>query len=1040
MTEDLLTQFHIPNIHVSCLHKTVNRSSLKLLDLLKVHELNLKDFNVSASGDQEFLMTGSTESLNFCANKSFDKETMVSRKYGIKIKAVSTLVKGYADSGRIYANTEADVSTKEESRNLANVTHNSELRSDWSSADEDDDSSFVDELFPKKHCIKQIAFPKWEPNLNEDKAIESKLSKKIRKEIHKQNQEKQLVTSTDSIIIIDKDICKGVACDSEKIMYKYSNNKLQNSKTSDNFKKESNIKNQNEEKGGKTPPLCIISEVFGNADDVFGENLSKYDNADISVITPKKTNDITKIKGWRRKQFFVEKPTTIEFYSNSKDRNQKSTDFNILEKGKIEFKDKEPGNIENAFMCNTLDEFLDVEAQLKVDYEIPHLYAEVGIKLTSEDLFSKPNISQEDFKEVENRYCVDLPKNNYFTVNDLEFVEGNKRKKQCEESDESREVKVMKIGNGKKKVRNASQKQVDTSKIEKEEEVNLVSSVINNESSLLNCNIISKLIGVVVYPNSFKPLHPVVQKHLHKLRSYRTKIDKNWAEFAVSAVKLKTRDRNLARKVLPVFCPGMLVEVNPSNDSIVESEIEDTVNYLVNSVSQKFLSSKDNIEILENVKSERSGMTFNQLKGFVKECRVVLKKIPNEGIFRYWCMYHNCYDCKLCGLIKAVGTSNPRLHTECFEVSENMEIGNGSFDQKIKKLLAKKLRELKFSGDTLTSIDKLKVLVPNSLELIRLNFVKQSFLTGYISVWYLQPESRSIRSRAFLTFSQTPPVPNAINIKRRGNSLTGLPKVIKEIVSTDNMFDNSDFAILHCNGHLWEIHGSVNVAVGQGGRSGCKTMKKNPEVEVEQVYSSVRLLELDGIRTVSTRLLHVKAAKWWVLDISQNFDEVVFSTSSHNCVVSLKNILGFIEQKIFGFFSIKIDKGRCFGICVLKGLLPYILIGPYYFFESNQVFLRYNSVKIPFIYKDYKSFGRERTIKYFINSVITGLVDNIKEPCGLWLCDKVCVDNTCYLEAMSTTPVPLPNNQYTFAMEHGYSLSSLISSYTFGLVGGNSTG
>ena len=711
-----------------------------------------------------------------------------------------------------------------------------------------------------------------------------------------------------------------------------------------------------------------------------------------------------------------------------------------------------------------MDEFLDNEAELKLNYEVPHLYAELGIKLTKEDVLSKPNFSEEEFKKLGNKYCVKLPYPDNFFNN--VFEDKNNEKEQKSENVES--YQILKIGKSKRRLLKIEQKYNSDIKKLKPKPVSVLKRSFINENNYVtlgnssdqsfdkinNCSkdffLTTKLLGVVFYPNSFKPVHPIVERHLNKLRSFYTTIDKNWADFATSALGGKWQNRQINRKILPVYCTGKIGSDTFKKNDDVEIEIKNIVKFLVDSVCEKnkknsltnfcnvINQKKIDKENFENLTESDFSIMNIDSNFLLKDCKVFVKKLNYVKRFKPWCMEHNCYDCTLCGLVNSKSINNmngkngllqvkniPRLLNSEYESPQSL------FNERITNLLASKLRSVAYNDDIVESIDKLKALVPNDLELIKLNFVKQSFLTGYINIWFLQPESSKVRSRAFLTFSKAPPVPKAINIRRHQNFSNNFPKVISEIVSTEDVFDDDEFAILYCNGNSWEIHGALNIGLEK--KDDVESQKNDQEVE--QIFIPVPPVEMDDIRKIATQILRVTTTKWWILDLSQNFTEIVLNISCHSTVITKKHLLAIIKSKFLGFLAMKKQKGRLYGVYVLHTLFPFILVGPYYTFEKCTLFLRSNSLKIPFDYVSQENLPHGSSLKYVINSVVSELEGSDKKLEGLWLYDKKNLDNASYLEAITTTNHGVfPKMDYSLETEHGYGLNSL----TYGALLGTS--
>lgn len=1063
MQEDLLTDFNFPNINLEHLHKVFSQNTIELPTMLEEHDDFLKKNKITSPGCKG-LPVPVLSKLNNRKSELFDTDEQIEEweNGGLKIVLEKLLMKNCSAVNRLNI-VNSDMNELPKTKSVKKIVEYGKIASDLGWGSENDDNGEVEILevrpYPSRlHLDQEKELPwkvdiyNYKSNLCTNRTCEDEslcnescdllYSSGDTEEVAFPELENVIHTPKTSQLLDSQSslkTAKPIRCYCRKRPKSHSDF----SSTVQSF--ESRTVDTKTENTVKEVPFCVISEVVGNADNAFSGYSVEKESPEPSVITPKKTNDITKIKGWRRKQFLVEKPTTVEFYSYEKGSAKK----------KIRMEDfdspvEEPGNVENAFVCDSLDEFLDQEAELRINYEIPHLYAEVGIKLTSEHLVSKPNLSQEAFKEVGSRYCVKLP-----AVEDGIIIldDNNIKKREKRRNEENfRSHKMLKTEKNRKKIIKVEEKP-DESKLqlhkllnlsknshnvqikEEEESKTVVKPVVKYEELPQDISLTTKLLGVVVYPSPFKPLHPVVANHLHKLRSYRTKIDKSWANFAASAVRVKWQNRYINRKILPVLCAGKIE--NNSSQSCVESEVQKVVKFLVDSVCEKS-ASQSLIKSQRKIKVETNFNKIVDLKTSLPKksndfglnltkCDVLINKIDIGKNFKVWCMEHNCYDCSPCGYarLRKVKDTSTITTTEVCEASDlckaEVEPPPSLFDQRITSLLAKKLRGVTFSDDILTSIDKLKILIPNGLELIKLNFVKQSFLNGYINIWYLKPKFDSIRSRAFLTFSKSPPVPKAINIKRTENSFDGLPKVIKEIVSSGEISDNDEYAILHCNGASWEIHGSLNVAIEKN-----EIGEEKSDVEVEQIFIPVPLPEMEDIRKTAMQILRVKATKWWVLDLSQRFSEIVLNISCRSTSITRKHLLAIIKSKFLGFLAIKRRKGRLYGTYILDTLFPFILIGPYYTFEKCTLSVKSNSSKIPFVYTGLENLTQDCSLKFFINSVIMGLEGSDKKLDGLWLYDRKNLDNACYLETLTTdVQGSFPKTDYSVETEHGYCLNSL---------------
>ncbi|KAK6637265.1 hypothetical protein RUM44_007679 [Polyplax serrata] len=821
------------------------------------------------------------------------------------------------------------------------------------------------------------------------------------------------------------------------------------------------------------------------------------------LIMPKKTNDITKIKGWRRKQFFVEKPTTVEFYrlekgsiSGLKGANSRDKEIR-LEKIDVRADEQNDSNtLDHAFVCDDLDSFLDKEAELKINYEIPHLYAEIGIKLTSEDVVSRPNLTENEVVEVGRRYCLDLPHNKEEALLDYPLIDT----KDLEE-EKVEYYKVVKIDKNKRRIIKIEQRQEQSkgsvTKSEKQrkqetfkkeflcgtsvEESNLTREV-TPVKLLRNMFLTSKLIGVVVYPG-VRPLHPLVKNHLDKLRSFRTNIDRNWANFAAAAVHVKRSPTlQFHRRILPVYCTGKTDrKVLLTKEAVPNEEAEVNVVSVPFDENQKpqgesAVVSKNRAELTRtethtSPKLNRSKVP-NWSGSYLKDCRVVIERLLPDKNVRIWCMEHSRYQCSLCGFqserpqidvgdpfmdafdvsqlcVTEIGTEGhetslvpevidpakssfqevKNLHPVTRQTAKKMK--RALFNKRLNSLLAKKLRDVAFCDEILINIDKLKTLVPNGLELIKLNYVKQSFLTGYIHLWYLKAQVEKGRCRAFLTFADDLPEPNAVRINRTENIPIGMPKVINELATPEKVFDNAEYAILHCNGKTWEIHGSLNIAVDNGRVRGKNTPAAMVEHgrEIEQIFIPVPLSEMVDIRKIATTILMVKATKWWVLDLSHKFGEMVLQILAQNTVITRRHLLNVIKSGFSGFLAMRKSKGRLYGTYILNSLLPFVLIGPYYTFETCSVSVRMttSATPLPFVYNESQTQMASTSLRFFINSVIAAQEGDRKLD-GLWLYDKEGVENACYLETItSDTVYSLPRTDYAVETEHGYGMNSLTS-------------
>lgn len=1070
----------------------------------------------------------------------------------------------------------------------------------------------------------------------------------------------------------------------------------------------------------ETEPLFVISSVMGNADFAFedvpdesssdlwpkdGEESDRFFTGDNhSTITPKKTNDITKIKGWRKKQFKVGQtsPGTTEDYfeddvSNSEDGTGYDSKearhsiypYTIVKQEPVDPEEEVPAD--SAFVCDSLDDFLDKEADLNINYEIPHLYAEVGIKLTSEEIVSRPKISgagpepesvssissgelienlladerpglrfsntlkRTDNRKMQARCLKNLIDHRYHYVSSggkvikvagsydsrpLKGHEGKPSKSalwanearsfddifndlmQDDSVEEERGVdKSVVLLHRKKPVvadfprpsTNESPQKIPPSILKEksietpvretasETEQEEIYTIPEKEKSF---HVRNKLVGLAVYPGPFSPLPPVVQYHLRKMRNYRTKIDKEWANFATSALSVGKEPAKRKRMILPVVCP-VVCRVGDEDDRSdftevldrfrksdyynnfekdvdkreASKEVRNLVDNLLKTVARKvgkdeqtkkkrggkrgksiqisesqIISSdekrtrripgkyKDTTllkekELPSSLKSNDFSSTVVALpeaprKTYAKrrlekmkelkarynilECKVVMHKMKGLARVAPWCMKHECYSCQPCrlknpfsskffkmpnskrrrpnppGIKDSSGKRNiavkrtaplrepyavpslvvdnvwkdavqedpekrqqqqqhqKRLTLESvFEESERSRLDNNqsvkqiTFNKVVTKLLSEKLRDLKSTKHFTSSIDNLRHLRPNVIELIKLNLVQESFSSGYVKIWYLKGKT-STKSRAFLTFSKYPPVDGAVNLKSTsGFSTQDLPKVITEIISDKSRFDPDDYAILHCDGSLWEIHGSVNF-----------TVEKNEELErpIEEtkiIYADeVIVSELRFMSRLHPGKVFDNPAKWWIIDMSQEYLEILTRVDGKIFKFQRDDIMKYMELKVFRFVNIGRNGSPIFGTYLIPSIFPYGLIGPYHLHENHGLELKIHGKSVPFTYYEpgpgaprrypdvvpaYRepedppdvAFG----LKHLIRSTIADFKKAHKEIVGLWLHDKTMKKEPSFLEVQTRlkrmSPITTKRRSgYDFTMDHDYSLST----------------
>lgn len=1097
-------------------------------------------------------------------------------------------------------------------------------------------------------------------------------------------------------------------------------------------------------------PFFVISSVVGNADFVFTENPDEPDiswhggneefDGNRSTITPKKTDDITKIKGWRKKQFargkdFSEESRAGEI-SDSEDaaENFRGDEFVSAD---VVIKQEPPEEIEvvdSAFVCDSLDDFLDKEADLKINYEIPHLYAEVGIKLTSDEIVSRPKINESEsgiLKQILDDQVRDRPAR--WVTGRFDFPESKSKKSRIDvhgsgkrtddrkmrdkcirnlidyryhyvssggklvkvagsydsrpivgpegrpgklavwgnktkafddifndlmEDDEVNEERaadksVVLLYNGKTTaefpMRNRPEtprrgsiddRAEPTPEIEKSPvsvpnpTLGSVPALSPRRPEIVECGIPyeeipateteprvqCKLVGLTVYPAPYRPLPSVVQYHLRKLRSYRTKIDSEWANFAVSALDVNRDPRKRARMILPVFCPVLDSEKEPKKDYdlycrqmldpfrngpyfknfknefgnvTVPKEVRDAVNFVLETVEKsterrsptkgcakrkrgkgrasninmdQIISSdekrtrkipgkfKDTTILEEKIfplalrscdfsspsvtvsdcsKKPYSRRWHEKIRDWqkeydLKECKVVMHRMKGLSRVAPWCMKHECYSCQNCRLKNpfsskffkfsngkrkrpssswnknimgfsrnvALKRTAPRSHfflrqdvypvpvpdekgelgrnfllpfknifpdTEeekekekkrltlesVFEEEERTRIADPTrtvrqitFNKVVTKLLSEKLKDLKSTKTITGSIDDLRNLRQNVIELIKLNFVKESFSCGYINIWYLRGKTAS-KSRAFLTFSKYPPVEGAINLKSGVFSARDLPKVITEIVSEKGRFDCDDYAILHCDGSLWEIHGSVNFTVEKSEEL------ERPIEETKIVYADeVIVSELRFMTRLHPGKIFDNPAKWWIMDLSQEYLEILAKVDGQVFKFTREDIMTYAEIKVSRFVNIGRSGSPIFGAYIIPSVLPYGLIGPYHLHENHGLELKIHEKTIPFIYTvpgsnppvlypdvvpSFTAFSKQVDvpfgIKHLIGQTISDFDANHKSVIGMWLHDKTVKKEPSFLEiqtklkkmpppAISTTKIG-----YDLSLEHDYSLS-----------------
>ncbi|KAK5643840.1 hypothetical protein RI129_007685 [Pyrocoelia pectoralis] len=109
------------------------------------------------------------------------------------------------------------------------------------------------------------------------------------------------------------------------------------------------------------------------------------------AIKPTKTNDVTKIKGWKKKKFSTETNLTdlISEHINSDNSNneilQTSTEVThpSLKSSRVDISNTSP---HSAFTSDILDQYLSENSSLNISYELPKLDAEQTLKQTYIDI------------------------------------------------------------------------------------------------------------------------------------------------------------------------------------------------------------------------------------------------------------------------------------------------------------------------------------------------------------------------------------------------------------------------------------------------------------------------------------------------------------------------------------------------------------------------------------------------------------------------------------------------------------------------------